>query len=295
MASERESPDPGRAPSRSSIESELAAAIPGLGRVAVASWGRSARWVVESALDTGTRTLRAAARGDSPAQILDEVTHGVREQLSTLTGIPAIGGMLRGVGLSVDRPKELPPATASLEELREKGAELLERSGYLGSDARTHPAYMRILEALAPDEARILHLFMREGSQPSVDIRTWGPFGLGSHLVEQGLTMVARQAGTRHRDRQAAYLSNLNRLGLVWFSHEPLSDQDRYMVLEAQPEVTEATERVPRARIVRRAIHLTDFGRDFCEVCLSSPAYEAGPGDGHSVAPEAATLTDEAD
>jgi hypothetical protein len=232
--------------------------------------------------------LRAAARGDSPAQIIDEVTQGVREQLTTLAGIPEIGGLMRRVGLAADRPKELPPAAASLEELQEKGAELLERSGHLGYDARSHPAYMRMLEALAPDEARILHLFMREGSQPSVDIRTWMPFGLGSHLVEQGLTMVARQAGARHRDRQKAYLNNLNRLGLIWFSHEPLADQESYMVLEAQPEVTAATQRVPRARIVRRAIHLTDFGRDFCEVCLSSPAYEIGSGSDHAVPPEPA-------
>ena len=39
-------------------------------------------------------------------------------------------------------------------------------------------------------------------------------------------------------------------------------------MLEAQPEVAEAMDEVNRARTVRRSIHLTPFGEDFCEVCL---------------------------
>lgn len=259
------------------IESELAAALPGLARVAVGIWARSAQWAAESVVDTGTRTMRAAVRGDSPGQLLDEVTQGVRVQVRGLLGIPEVEEMMRRFGVGSDQPAEIPVATsASVTELREKGSELLYRSGQLGEDPRSHPAYMRILEALSPDEARILHLFMREGSQPSVDVRTWMPLDVGSQMIEQGLSMIAREAGARHQDRQRAYLNNLFRLGLIWFSREPLGDLQRYLVLEAQPEVVEAVERVRRARIVRRSIHLTDFGRDFSETCLSAPRYEIG-------------------
>jgi hypothetical protein len=40
-------------------------------------------------------------------------------------------------------------------------------------------------------------------------------------------------------------------------------------VLEAQPEAAEAMRDAGRtARTVRRSIHLTPFGAEFCDVCL---------------------------
>jgi len=39
-------------------------------------------------------------------------------------------------------------------------------------------------------------------------------------------------------------------------------------VLEAQPDVQEAMREAGRARTVRRSIHLTPFGVDFCQVCI---------------------------
>jgi hypothetical protein len=54
-------------------------------------------------------------------------------------------------------------------------------------------------------------------------------------------------------------------------------------VLEAQPEVAEALASAGHTRTVRRSIHLTPFGRDFCELCLtgepSALAGEAGEPD----------------
>ena len=47
-----------------------------------------------------------------------------------------------------------------------------------------------------------------------------------------------------------------------------MEDQSRYQVLEAQPEVTEAMDEARRSRTVRRSIHLTPFGEDFCRTCL---------------------------
>jgi hypothetical protein len=152
--------------------------------------------------------------------------------------------------------------------LRERGAELLRRSADVRAGDDTHPAYERILGDLAPDEGRILRLLATEGPQPAVDVRTARPLGIGSKLVAAGLSMIAEHAGCRHRDRTHAYLNNLYRLGLVWFSRERLEDPARYQVLEAQPEVVEAMRRAGRASTVRRSIHLTPFGEDFCQLCL---------------------------
>ena len=92
---------------------------------------------------------------------------------------------------------------------------------------------------------------------------------MASQLVAPGRNMIGAQAGCRHLDRVPAYLNNLYRLGLVWFSRESLDDPRRYQVLEAQPDVVEAMRKAGRTgRTVRRSILLTPFGRDFCDTCL---------------------------
>ena len=41
-----------------------------------------------------------------------------------------------------------------------------------------------------------------------------------------------------------------------------------YQVVEAQPDVLAAMHSVQFAKVVRRSIHLTPFGEDFCRTCL---------------------------
>ena len=100
--------------------------------------------------------------------------------------------------------------------------------------------------------------------------------------------MIGARAGCRYLERVPSYLNNLFRLGLIWFSRETLRDPLRYQVLEAQPEVLEAIHSVRQAKVVRRSIHLTPFGEDFCRVCLSvdEPNTEDFPE--HSAPPKAA-------
>jgi hypothetical protein len=141
----------------------------------------------------------------------------------------------------------------------------LQRSRDVWSEEETHPAYARILEDLAPDEARILLLLLRGGPQPSVDVRTGGPVGLvSSALVAPGMSMIGARAGCRYLDEVPAYLNNLFRLGLIWFSREQLEDPMQYQVVEAQPDVLEAMHSVRFPKVVRRSIHLTPFGTGFC-------------------------------
>ncbi len=219
------------------LEDGLRDALPALVRVAAGGWLRTVGW--------GIRTARSLVGG-----AIDPASDGDRD----------VAG--RGA-----RPADAEPPSRPV--LRERGAELLRRSADVDFDDDTHPAYARILGDLAPDEARILRLLATSGPQPSIDVRSgWLPLGIGSQLVAPGLNMIGAEAGCRHGDRVLAYLNNLYRLGLVWFSREALENVRDYQVLEAQPEVTEATRRAGRARTVRRSIHLTPFGHDFCEMCL---------------------------
>ena len=53
-------------------------------------------------------------------------------------------------------------------------------------------------------------------------------------------------------------------------------------MVEAQPDVLEATQSVRFAKVVRRRIHLTPFGEDFCKTCLIEEEVAAQPFPEHS-------------
>jgi hypothetical protein len=245
-----------------------------LAKLAVAAAWRVTEWTVAASMSAGSRMIRGAANGESPTDLIREAEAELRELARRLLGVDrdANGAM---VPYEPDPPPDAEVVEvddgrpASTARLRELGAELLRRSADVGYDDDAHPAYVRILENLAPDEARILRLLCREGPQPSVDVRTAGPLSIArSELVAPGLNMIGSAAGCRHQERVHAYLNNLYRLGLIWFSREPLDDPLRYQVLEAQPEVVDAMAAAGRAKTVRRSIHVTAFGSDFCAVCL---------------------------
>lgn len=255
-----------------------AEALPGVARIAGKAWLRSASWAVGS----GARSARNLARAVTDPAAAGELVRGVAEDVAEATR--TISSVANAVSNGVPLPRALLDATVSLSTLvtpteeaerpreltlRERGEDLLRRSRDVWSEDEAHPAYWRILEELAPDEARILLLLLRGGPQPSVDVRTGGPVGMvSSTLVAGGLTMIGPRAGVRYLDEVPAYLNNLFRLGLIWFSREQLEDPLEYQVVEAQPDVLEAMHSVRFPKVVRRSIHLTPFGVDFCRTCL---------------------------
>ena len=243
------------------LAAELLAAGPGLVRLMTGVGWRMTSWAVSSTRVATERLLRAAVEGESVGHLTSEAVDTVRQQALQVLGILDEGE---------DPAAALGQASHSTEHLRERGRRLLDASADVHLDQPTHPAYDRILDDLAPDEGRILRLLRDEGPQPSVDVRTAGtPVAqIGSEMVAPGLTMIGAHAGVRYEDRVPAYLNNLFRLGLIWFSREPVQDLVRYQVLEAQPDVAEALRRAGRGRTVRRSLHLTPFGEDFCRTCL---------------------------
>ena len=244
-------------------DDSLLRAAPVLARMAATAWIRGLRWGAESSARAYVRLLRSAANGENPAHALQETGSDLRRYARELLGI---ADEIEQEADGADRGE------ASAATLRERGAELLRLSADVTYEEDSHPAYARILDVMAPDEARILRLLMENGAQPSVDVRSGGPLGVGvvaTEMVAPGLNMIGAEAGCRHLDRVPAYLNNLYRLGLIWFSREQVGDHLRYQVLEAQPEVLAAMEEAGRgARTTRRSIHLTPFGIDFCDLCI---------------------------
>jgi len=190
-------------------------------------------------------------------------------------GTAVVSPMRRVVSDAMGRPPELGDRE---EDLRDVAEGLIRRS--LEPDAvfaRRHPAFAQILAELTPDEARILRFLTVAGPQPSIDIRTKTPFQIGSERIAHGINMIAQMSGCRWPEFGENYLSNLNRLGLVQFSKEPVEDYRRYSLLEVQPDALEAIEHAGRSTLsIYRSVHLSAFGHQFCEVCVDTDGYDAG-------------------
>lgn len=232
---------------------------PGLLRIAAGAWWRTNLWTANTAYRATRRLAQAARSGESAAELIDDARS------------EAAGAARRLLGLmDSDDTAAMGHSRTDMEgePLRARWDDLVERSTEVHEDEDLHPAFADILGHLHPDEARILRLLATSGPQAAVDVRNWRPLGIGSHVVAPGLTMIGQHAGCLHVDRVPAYLSNMFRLGLIWFSRDAVTELAPYQVLEAQPEVTEALKRAGRGTTVRRSIRLTPFGEQFCLACL---------------------------
>jgi len=261
----------------------VAESLPGLARVAGSAALHTASWGVRTTTRNWLRVGKAVTSRDEAASLIRDVgsyVSALGEVAKQVSGGVPVAQALTRAGESLGATPDRSGATASPtvdgqvlanrpQTLRERGNELLEKSRDVWSQDDRHPAFDRILDELAPDEARILVMLLRNGPQPSVDIRTGGPIGMvSSQLVAPGLNMVGPRAGLRYLEQVPSYLNNLFRLGLVWFSREAVHDHMEYQVLEAQPDVLAALHSVKFAKVVRRSIHLTPFGEEFCKLAL---------------------------
>lgn len=265
--------------------------VPGIARLAASTWLHGTEWGLMTSAKVAGRLARATTDRDEAQALVKDVgktahlVSDVTRALSAGAPLPVILAQIGDAFGELADPVLAPgqkfatqvQATGGqvmrrIPTLRERGTELLERSRDVWRTDSAHPAYGRILEELAPDEARVLVLLMRGGPQPSVDVRTGGAVGMvSSTLVKPGLTMIGPRAGCRYLDQVPSYLHNLFRLGMVWFSREQVLDPMEYQVLEAQPDVIEAMRSVRHAKVLRRSINLTPFGEDFCRAVLVDP------------------------
>ncbi|MEU0539391.1 Abi-alpha family protein [Nocardia sp. NPDC005978] len=248
--------------------------------LAVGTAVRGTEWAVGTSVEITKQLTQAALDGDSSADIAERTGAALRSIARSALGVTegSVREIVSYVPTPVGGPSHPQPTlngsnglvrSASGADLRRRGDALLARSADVYFTEDVHPAYDRILDQLAPDEARILRFMALNGPQPSVDVRTNRPLGIGSELVQGDLTSVPEQAGVRYPDRARHYLINLSRLGLTATSDDPVL-LSRYMVLEVQPVVESALKKAGRVpKIVRKSLRLTEFGEDFCTTCFT--------------------------
>ncbi|OHV06496.1 Abi-alpha family protein [Mycobacterium talmoniae] len=214
--------------------------------------------VLGRAIDTVTQPVQP---------VIEQVGEGLR-QVATgpLTGVKDVLDRVVGTG-----------ARYETDALRKRGNALIGISYRPELQRRdVHPSFARILDELLPDEARILRFLGVAGPQPLLDVRTKTLFQVGSVLLAGDVSMVASMAGCHWPDRDHHYFANLNRLGLVDLSREPVDDYRRYALLEVQPAALHAIESGERTITIYRSIGLTAFGRQFIDVCIDTEGYNAG-------------------
>ncbi|KAA0024323.1 DUF4393 domain-containing protein [Antrihabitans cavernicola] len=246
---------------------DVVRATPGLARVAITSFTNIATWGFRKTTETSSVVVRRTLDGDAPQAIVADISQDVFAEIRSILGLGGGGGS-SGSGHVVSAQSYSVRDTPE-HDLKARGAALLRRSADVNVSEDGHPAYSRILSEIAPDEARILRFLYLDGPQPSIDIRTGRPLGIGSELVEGGLNMIGEHAGLTYPDRIHPYLTNLNRLGMVEFSKETVSNPTRYQLVEAQPRMAEVTKRAGfAAKAIQRSIQLTTFGEDFVAACL---------------------------
>ncbi|TSD98110.1 DUF4393 domain-containing protein [Skermania sp. ID1734] len=209
-----------------------------------------------------------------------EATSSVIRQANELN---PVSGLLNG-GVRTARSIVTPVLGAEPDEndeemraLRKRGNRLIGISHKSGPCYRkVHPSFPLILDELTPDEARIVRFLAVAGKQPMIDVRTKSLFQVGSELIASDINMVAEMSGCRWREHDRNYFANLIRLGLVVFSPEPVDDFRRYALIEVQPKAVAAIARTKKAITIYRSIYLSDFGRQFVEVCFDTAGYHAG-------------------
>lgn len=236
-----------------------------IARIATGMTQRATDNSIESGVRTGTRMAYATANAQSPVDLLTSARAIALDELQQ-AGIDIGDEQQEWLDTYEDDMVARRPLT--VERLKEQGAELLEESAEVGRDESIHPAFPSLLDALATDEARILRLLATDGGQPVLDVhhRQYIPWKLT--LVAENLTMLGSDAGCRTPKRTAVYLQNLQRLGLVTVSNEPVDELKRYQILEAQSHVEAAREQAKRPRTSYKSVQLTDLGIEFCEMCF---------------------------
>ena len=246
-----------------------------LTRLGAAVTQRASGNSVESGVRAGTRFAYAAANATSPAELLTTTRAITLDELQR-AGVDI--GERQSEWLAEHEETGVEPLPLTREALAERGRQLISQSAEVGRDESVHPAFGPIVQQLSTDEARILRTLAVEGPQAVVDIYDRQYLPPKRWRVARNLTMLGRDAGCRTQRRTPAYVQNLERLGVVEISEEPIETLKRYEILEAQSHVEQARTRAKRPRIDYKRIQLTDLGVEFCALCFPFDVNADGEG-----------------
>ena len=161
------------------------------------------------------------------------------------------------------------------QELRELFANLLVTAMDSDTAKFAHPAYVEIIKQLSPDEAKIVAYIGEAPEERSdfalIDIRHDNKKEDTFQVKERNLTLLGQFAGCEHAELVPSYVDNLCRLEILARIPDGQGlQEDRYEPLVATPAVQALLEKYGKdAYVHKRAIWLTEFGKQFVIACAS--------------------------
>jgi len=175
--------------------------------------------------------------------------------------------------------------TGHKESLRDLYANLIATSLDKDTAMNAHPSFVEIIRSMAPDEAKIMHVFTRVGEHATIDVRAVERDTRAFKTVVRNFSLIGEQADCEHPSLTPSYLENLGRFGLLQVpgyggtALPELAHEELYLILEREPEIEATKRRIAEdgmePEIVRKAVGLTVFGGQFSAACVLE--HSSGP------------------
>ena len=166
--------------------------------------------------------------------------------------------------------------TGEIEELKEMYANLIASSMNRRSVNDAHPAFVEIIKQLSADEALALKAFSNQNYYTLLTVRSELEDGSGGSYILKDFSLFAYHMKCSQPDKNRSYLDNFCRLGLVNVPEDyHFTDKGMYDELENHKSVLDARRKAENingriAKIDRKAIFVTDFGRQFIDICVDN-------------------------
>jgi len=150
-------------------------------------------------------------------------------------------------------------------------SDLLARAADQTQEESQRRYFVRLLEQIVPDEARILAALSDGSMYPLVDVGYRPRFGRPTQHVLENASSVGKAAGVTWPDAVPRYLAHLRELGLVESGREDPELALKYEIVETETAVRDAIRRVRAVkrspRMVRRTLRISDLGRALWGAC----------------------------
>jgi hypothetical protein len=144
---------------------------------------------------------------------------------------------------------------------------LLDRSMYTSPDDSRDVLYLDLLQALVPDEARIVAALSDATAYPVIHV---AEPGVGNPVyVLQNASTIGRASGVSLPQHTPLYVSRLLGLGLAQLGPEVAGMSDEYEILLTDAAVRTALVTARRgvraARVIRQTVRISDLGQELWE------------------------------
>ena len=172
-------------------------AATGIARGAARTWVQTVVWSTRASLRPARGLTLAATDRDTAVGFVHDAATGARGRARDFLGVADLDERIGRLGQSGTERTDQRGRNGTVPDgaLRTRGAELLRESADVAAEDRAHPAHARVLDELAPDEARILRLLAVDGAQPVVDVCAANLLGAASQPIAYNLNMINRGRG----------------------------------------------------------------------------------------------------